>query len=42
MRLAGGEGPAKTGVLALAEAFSAPELLRTLAVSGTFALTLPG
>ncbi|MGW0572224.1 hypothetical protein [Streptomyces tauricus] len=33
---------AKTGVLVLAEAFSAPELLRTLGESGTFALTLPG
>ncbi|MBQ0852544.1 saccharopine dehydrogenase NADP-binding domain-containing protein [Streptomyces sp. BH-SS-21] len=42
LRLAGGEGPEKTGVLAPAEAFAAPEFLRALAGSGTFALTLPG
>ncbi|MEV5612436.1 saccharopine dehydrogenase NADP-binding domain-containing protein [Streptomyces sp. NPDC052225] len=41
LRLTGGEGPPKAGVFSPAEAFEAPEFLRTLADLDVFELTLP-
>jgi hypothetical protein len=40
LRLADGEGPAKSGVLSAAEAFPAESFLRTLERLGAFTLTL--